>query len=182
MDDASVVVGNEYGLMLYPSCTQLWSVAGVVSVACLLDGSLWFTTADQRAYSYRDGVVTQLACGLAMCASGPWGLIGTMQGTYPVASIRLPCCRIAQSTTLACAWFTDGSICTFQDGHVKHIVQTGVRTAMAAFSVIGDVVCLNGVVWREGVPRRYCERVNRCCTADGQHTLVLMPCGSVGVT
>ena len=179
MDDSSVVVGNEYGLMSYPTFVQLWSVAGVVSVASLHDGSLWFTTADQRAYSYVQGAVTQLQCSLALCASGPWGLVGTLRGTYPVPSLPLPCSRIEQSSAMACAWFIDGSICTFMHGQVKHVVQTGVR-AYATFSVIGDVVCLGGVVWRDGERIGVCDNVERRCSADARHVLTRMQCGNVG--
>ena len=182
LNDTSVVVGNEYGLMVYPQREQLWSVAGVISVACQLDGSIWFTTADQVAYKYTSGQITQLPCTLALCVSAPFALVGTMRGTYPTRSINMPCCRIEQSATLAAAWHTDGSICTFRNGRINYVLPTGVRTAGAPLSVIGDVVCVNGVAWIDGRPRYICPGYSKKCTWDGTHVLTLLGCGAVGIT
>lgn len=182
VDDTSVAVGNEYGLMLYPSCTQLWSVAGVVSVSRLHDGSLWFCSADQRAYCYRDGDVQNLPCALVLCVSGPVGMAGTMQGTYPIRSLPLPCCRIVQSATLACAWFVDGHVCTFRSGYLLHVIDTGVRAPLVPLSVVGDVFCLDGMAYRDGKLHLPCPRAERVCTFDGYHALVRLRCGRVGIT
>lgn len=176
-----VAVAGEHGLHLVAQGVQVWP-GKVVSVAYLHDGSLWFCTPAQRAYAYRGGLLSDLQCYNALCVSGPWGLIGTTRGTYPVQSWPMPCCGIVQSATLTCAWFTDGMVCTFQGGHVLHTFDTCVRTIVSPFSVIGDVVCIDGTAWRDGRPYRQCPRAERACTADGRLTVVKLPSGLTGVT
>jgi len=179
--NTEVAVAGEYGLFLVAQGVQVWPGA-VLSVACLHDGSIWFCTPDQRAYCYRDGRVTDIECPNVLCVSGPWGLAGTTSGTYPVQSWPMPCCGIVQSATLACAWFMDGRMCTFKNGHVLHIFDTGVRTIVSPFSMIGDVVCIDGTAWRDGQRYRQCPRAERVCTADGQITVVKLASSITGVT
>ena len=180
--DSQLAIGNEYGLMLYPQQVQLWSVAGVVDVACLRDGSIWFCSADQKVYSWNDGVVDQIICPPALCVSGPWGLIGTMAGTYPVPSLPVPCCCTKQSTTLACAWFVDGHVCTFSGGALKHVIQTGVLNPVAPLSVVGDVVCLGEIVYREGSVHDVCMQAERVCAYNGTNVIVRVQNGCIGIT
>ena len=182
LNDSSVVVGNEYGLMLYPQREQLWSIAGVVSVACQLDGSIWFSTAEQVAYKYVAGTIHQLPYALVLCVAGPQAMVGTMYGTYPTRSVNMPCCRIEQSQTVAAAWHADGTICTFRDARIQYVLLTGVRTVAAPFSVIGDVVCINGIAWVDGRPRYICPGYSKKCTWDGRQVLSLLGCGSIGIT
>ena len=177
-----IIVGNEYGLMLYPENAQLWALAGVTSVACLEDYSVWFCTTDQRGYCYRLGTITELPCSLVLCVSGPQGLAGTATGTYPVQTLPMPCCRIVQSSVLACAWFADGHVCTIRNHTLLHVFQTGMIAPTGFISVIGDVVCVGGRTWRDGKLHGYSCDGERVCTADGKHALVRLPCGGVGAT
>ena len=125
-----------------PTFVQLWSVAGVVSVASLHAG---------RCGSRRRTSARTATC-RAPSRSCMWpglcvrsvGLGGYATGRPVLAA--LPCSRIEQSSAMACAVF-DGSISRMH-GQVKHVVQTGVR-AYATFSVIGDGL-LGGIVWRDG--------------------------------
>jgi len=180
--DAELAVGDESGLYLVRQGICVWNGA-VLSVACVRDGSIWFCTPDQRAYAYQDGIVSDLACSYATCVSGPWGMVGTQYGTYPVPSIRMPCCRIEQSATLAAAWFSDGSVCTFKHGQLLHTFAAagGMQIMMPSFSVIGDVVCINGAAWRDGQLYRQCPGTDRACTADGQLVVVKLAVGEVGL-
>lgn len=177
-----IVVGNEYGLMLYPNAIQLWALAGVVSVACLEDQSIWFCTSDQRGYSYKSGAICELGCNVVLCVSGPKGLAGTATGTFPVKSLPMPCCRIVQNNIIACAWFADGNICTIKDQQVMYVFQSGMLTPSDGLSVVGDVVCVGGKVWRDGHLHQDCPYGERVCTADGTQVLVRLPCGGVGPT
>lgn len=181
LNDGTAVVGNQWGLILYPNCVQLWAVAGVTGVAAMHDGSIWFVSADQRAYRCVGYSVSELPVSQSLCVSGPNGLIGTMQGTFPIKSLNMPCRIIAQSNTLTCAWFADGSACTFRDGCVLHTIECSVQNPGSTISVIGDVVCINGIAWRDGKMHRRCPCDKRVCSFNGMRALTRFRCGGVGI-
>lgn len=187
MGNNSIVVGNEFGLALHPLsgyCTQLWFGDTVTSVACLHDSTLWFSTAHQRGYTYRQGVVESLYRGKQVTVvSGPCGMVGTTTGTLPTPSIAVPCTRIVQSATLVAAWHVCGHIFAFAPAGLSplYVFDTGPSTA-SALSVVGDLVCIAGCAWRGGRRYRACPDAARVCSTDGRLVLVRGGAGAVGIT
>lgn len=180
-----LATGNEYGLTLGRTgshASQIWFGQQVISVACLHDETIWFCTAAQRAYAYVDCHVEPLyADKQVLCVSGPVGIVGTVHGTFPVLTLPMPCARIAQSATLVATWHMNGHVCTLDPVTLArlHTFDVGHCMGQSLFSVIGDIVRVSGVTWRNGRCYGTCPYDTRESTPDG--TIVIVHRANIGV-
>lgn len=187
IDDTLIAIGNEYGLALgrqESSVSQVWFGQPVISVAYLHTGKIWFCTCNHRGYVYYDGRVDPLyAHEQVLTVSGPVGVVGTPYGTLPTQTIPSPCTRISQSAVLIATWHENGYVCTLDVAArcPLHMFDTGSCMGVGTLSVIGDIVCVAGMSWRNGARYGTCPRDTRACTADGRTVVVHRINSGVGV-
>ena len=183
VDSNHVAVGHMLGVMVFASSggyrgtpLELWLGRSVIDLAYVGNGILWLVTSHQLAYEWniRTGDVGQICQEhLVYCVSGPRGLAGVTCGTWPSKSaIPTKCVCIRQSSVLVAALHADGYVCTFdaETFVINHIFDSNARNCQ--LNVIGDIVCMKGVLWCRGRRRGKCPDDSRAVTHDGSVILV----------
>ncbi len=165
-----VVVGTERGIVLYDGNVRLsiCSSMSVVDVTSLGGTLIAFCTREHRAYTCDVivGDIDMVKCGMyAFCVSGPVLAVGGDGGVWPFCVDRAQSClRIEQSATLVACWHLSGYVSLYgaQHGRALHAFHTGwISYPCLMFSVVGDVVRVNGVLYCKGIAVGACENDER---------------------
>jgi len=171
-----VVVGTDRGIMVFDGEQRrsMYSGRSVVDVASLGGTRIAFCTRRHRAYTCDlvGGTLDPVACGMyAFCVSGPVLAVGGNSGVWPFCTNRAQSClRIAQSATLVACWHLSGYVCTYgaQHGRALHAFHIGwISYPNLMFSVVGDVVRVNGALYYEGLASGSCTNDERSTDARG---------------
>lgn len=178
-----VAIGHTHGVIVQDftagsvnSFATLWTGVDVTDIAHVENGELWVLTSQRHAYSWNmvDNTLQPLCIAQpVLCVSGPCGLLGTASGTWPhTSSVRSPCTCIRQSAVLLAALHANGYFCTLDAAtlEVRHVFDANPR--MSTFSVLADMVCIDGAIWRSGTRRGTCPSDVRAVTHSGTILLI----------
>ena len=183
VNENCVAIGHAHGVLVHVrhegarcSFIPFWTGVSVTGIAYVGSSTLWVVTSQQSAYAWSiyDNTLQPLCPNAAVhCVSGPRALAGTSTGIWPPAPVlRCPCIGICQSAVLIAALHANGHICTLDTENMEVMHVFDVNPRVSAFSVIADMVCIDGNIWSRGRRRGMCPSDVRAATHDGRIVLV----------
>lgn len=167
-----VAVAHSHGIRVCKpgSSYSIWLGVSVIDVA-RVSNTLWICTSQRYGYVFclETHELSSLHGGRPVfCVSGPCGYLGAEHGLHPHGPLRTRCVQIVQNPVLVCALHLCGHVVTFRPGDYSttvHILDTGLPSAK--MNVIGDLLCVDGLVWRDGIIQGECPMVLRAVSTDG---------------
>lgn len=183
VNESCVAIGHAHGVLVHVchesgvcSFIPLWTGVSVTGISYVGTDTLWIVTSQRSAYAWSiyDNTLHQLCPDASVhCVSGPRALAGTSSGIWPSAPmLRCPCIGIRQSAVLIAALHANGHICTLNTKNMKVMHVFDVNPRVSAFSVIADMLCIDGKIWRNGQCRGTCPNDVRAATHDGSIVLI----------